>query len=175
MELPIHYQVILGLNHKQVSICMWIQIWWHNTTLRKLYSVGCGVASIWVLKHNIYAWRRSALSLKWVKWVGCTNHNLTQHDTSEKPSESPTTTTVTVRPSISGWGCIYMIASRSSTFWITLYMHDKEVLWVWGGWGAPIITLHMLQVIVQDKRQSPTASETGRKSNIMLGLHPYDH
>ena len=95
------------------------------------------------------------MSLKWVKWVWCTNHNLTQHDTSEKPSESPTTTTVTVRPSISGWGCIHMIASRSSTCWITLFMHDKEVLWVWGGWGALIITLHMLQVIVQDNHLMP--------------------
>ena len=31
-------------------------------------------------------------------WMGCLNHNLT-HTTSEKPRESPTTTTVTVRPS----------------------------------------------------------------------------
>jgi len=114
--------------------------------------------------HSRRCWNTTYMpegNLLWVwsgssgKWVGCTNHNLTQHDTSEKPSESHTTTTVTVRPSISGWGCIYMIASRSSTFWITLYMHDKEVLWVWGGWGAPIITLHMLQVIVQDNHLLP--------------------
>ena len=36
-----------------------------------------------------------------MKWMGCPHHNL-QHDTSEKPRESPTSycaTTVTVRPS----------------------------------------------------------------------------
>jgi hypothetical protein len=29
--------------------------------------------------------------------VGCSNHNL-KHDTSQKPSESPTTATVTLKP-----------------------------------------------------------------------------
>jgi len=32
-----------------------------------------------------------------MKWMGCPHHNL-WHDPSEKPRESPTATTVTVRP-----------------------------------------------------------------------------
>ena len=42
------------------------------------------------------------------------------HDPSETPSDSPTsatfysTVTLTLRPSISGWGCILMIYSSSS-------------------------------------------------------------
>ena len=42
------------------------------------------------------------------------------HDPSETPSDSPTPTsasfysTVTLRPTISGWGCILMIYSSSS-------------------------------------------------------------
>ena len=54
---------------------------------------------------------------------------------------------VTVRPSISGWGCIHMIASRSSTCcWISLYMHDEDLLWLWRWWGVSIITYSMIQV-----------------------------
>ena len=34
-----------------------------------------------------------------MKWVGCPNHNIQQH-LSEKPSDLPTTATVTVSPSI---------------------------------------------------------------------------
>jgi len=48
-----------------------------------------------VLKHFIYVWSRSDMSMKWMR---CPSHN-PQHATSEKPSESPTT-----RPSIRGSG-----------------------------------------------------------------------
>ena len=45
-----------------------------------------------------------------MKWVGCLNHNL-QHDTSEKPKESPTsdsnsTSLPELRADISVGGCI---------------------------------------------------------------------
>jgi len=47
--------------------------------------------------------------------VGCLNHNL-QHDTSQNPSESPTTTTTfhfdCEAHHISGWGCILMTTSH---------------------------------------------------------------
>ena len=40
-----------------------------------------------LLKHFIYVWSRSDMSMKWMR---CPSHN-PQHATSEKPSESPTT------------------------------------------------------------------------------------
>ena len=76
-----------------------------------------------------------------MKWVGCLNHNLT-HATSEKPRESPTTTTVTY---ISGWHCILTPTNHSMRCWNTLYIYEIDLVWVWTGWGASIITYSMMQ------------------------------
>ena len=84
----------------------------------------------------IYMTRRPDMSMK---WVGCLNpHNLTQHATSVEPTHSPaaTATTVTVRPSISCWGCILMTTSCSRRCWNTLhYIYvwsrpDISIKWV---------------------------------------------
>ena len=45
----------------------------------------------------------------------------------------------TLREQISGWGCILMTNSHSSRGWNTLYMYEIDMLWVWRGWGVPII------------------------------------
>ena len=48
------------------------------------------------------------------KWMGYLNHNL-QHDTSLKPTHSPSTAAIkTVVPNISDWGCIPMTTSHIS-------------------------------------------------------------
>ena len=62
-----------------------------------------------------------------MNWVGCLNHNLT-HDTSEKPSELPTTTSPPLQRAhirlemhpydhfkehISGWKCTLMTTGHS--------------------------------------------------------------
>ena len=61
-----------------------------------------------------------------MNWAGCLNHNM-HHNPSEKPRESPTTA-CTVRPSISGWGCILMTASRSRRCGNTLYVNEKDLM-----------------------------------------------
>ena len=84
------------------------------------------------------------LTWVWSGW-GVQNHNL-QHITSKKQIESPTTTTETVRPIIhqvgvaSSWPLSTVEAAE------TLYMYDEDLLWVWSGWGAPIISYSTLQV-----------------------------
>ena len=79
-----------------------------------------------------------------MKWVGCSYHNR-HHAASESPRESPSAT-LSVSQSISGWVCILMTTSRSRGCWKTLYMYAEDMLWVWSGWGAAIITDIMLQV-----------------------------
>jgi hypothetical protein len=63
-------------------------------------------------------------------WIWGLNHDL-QHITSQNPSECPTSTTGTVRPSISVWGCILMTTSQSEWCWNTLFMYKEDLLWVW--------------------------------------------
>ena len=69
----------------------------------------------------------------------------------------------------SGWGCILMTTGSSRRCWNTLYMHDKDLLWVWTGDGASIITYSMRN---QVNHLLPThhSHRTNR-----LGLDPYDH
>jgi hypothetical protein len=83
-----------------------------------------------------------------MKCMGCLNHIL-QHDTSPNPSESPTTTTENVKPSISAWGGICMSTGRNRRCWNTLYMYEVDLLWVWSGWVASIITYSMIQVKIR--------------------------
>jgi len=78
-----------------------------------------------------------------MKWVGSLNHNL-QHAASERPSESPLLLRDTKH--ISGWGCVHMTTSHSGRCWNAWYMYDIDLIWVWSGWGASIITYSMLQV-----------------------------
>ena len=80
-----------------------------------------------VLKVFIYVWQRSDMSMKWVR---CSYHNL-QYIASEKPRELPTST-LTVRPSISGWGCILMTTATvegAETHYICMrkICHEYEV------------------------------------------------
>jgi hypothetical protein len=51
---------------------------------------------------------------------------------------------------ISGWNCVCMTTSHSSRCWNTIYMYEEEMLWVWCGWGASIITYSMIQVTDQE-------------------------
>ena len=40
----------------------------------------------------------------------------------------------------SGWGCILMIAGHSGGCWNTVYMYNKDLVWVWSDLGVSIIT-----------------------------------
>jgi hypothetical protein len=41
----------------------------------------------------------------------------------------------------------HMTTSHNSRRWNTLYMNEVNLLWVWSGWGALIITYSILQVM----------------------------
>jgi hypothetical protein len=86
----------------------------------------------------IYIWTRPVMSMM---WMGCLNHNL-QLNPSETPSESPT--------AISRWVCILMTTGCSSRCWNALYIYELDLLWVWTGWGASIITCIIIQVRNQE-------------------------
>ena len=90
-----------------------------------------------------------------MKWVGCINHNL-QHDTSEKPSETPTSAmwlwnqvdiSVGLHDPNEHWPLATVAGAE--THYIC-----SNLLWVWSGWGASIITYRMIQC------QNPTQSLT---------------
>jgi hypothetical protein len=51
---------------------------------------------------------------------------------------------------ISGWGCILMTTSRSSWCWNTWHVYKLDLLWVWSGWDASIMTYSIIQVRNQE-------------------------
>ena len=59
-------------------------------------------------------------------WVGCLNQNL--HIIQVRLQVNRLPLPVTVRPSISGWGCILMTASRSRRCRNTLYVNGKDLM-----------------------------------------------
>jgi hypothetical protein len=102
-----------------------------------------------------------------MKCMRCLNHNL-QHDTSENPSESPTSTTLCETKHISGWGYILMTCRQSSRCWNTSYMYEADLLRVWSEWGASIITYSMIQVRNQENLLLPHL--TVRPSIYQVGV-----
>jgi len=91
----------------------------------------------------LYIWTWSYVSINWVE---CLNYNL-QHDTSNFLllwHESH-------HISVSGRECILLITtSRCSRWWNALYIYELDLLWVWTGWGASIITYIIIQVRNQE-------------------------
>jgi hypothetical protein len=100
-----------------------------------------------VQKHFTHVRIRADMSMK---WVGGSNHNL-QHDTSQKPSEFPTTATAICEPRHNQvrYESIHIAASHSRRSYAS-YLYDKDLIWVRNGWGASIITYSTLQVRNQD-------------------------
>jgi hypothetical protein len=98
-----------------------------------------------MLKHMTYVWSRPAMSMK---WVGCLNHNL-QHATLVHVRYQVNLLLLPLwceTKHISGWGFVLMTTSHSGRCWNKLYMYEVDLIWVWSGWGASIITYSMLQV-----------------------------
>ena len=91
----------------------------------------------------LYIWTWSYVSMNWVE---CLNYNL-QHDTSNFLllwHESH-------HISVSGLECILLITtSRCSRWWNALYIYELDLLWVWTGRGASIITYIIIQVRNQE-------------------------
>jgi hypothetical protein len=81
-----------------------------------------------------------------MNWIWCPNHNL-QHIACEKPSESPT---ALLPPwgETKRWGGICMATNNSRRCWNTLYMYEADLLWVWFGWAASIITYNMIHLML---------------------------
>ena len=81
-----------------------------------------------------------------MNWIWCPNHNL-QHIACEKPSESPT---ALLPPwgETKRWGGICMATNNSRRCWNTLYMYEADLLWVWFGWVASIITYNMIHLML---------------------------
>jgi hypothetical protein len=118
-----------------------------------------------------------------VKRLGCLNHIL-QHTTHCKWEtkrisyfrSSLPLCAFTVKPSIyqveviSFWPLATIEGAESH------YMHDEDMLWVWSGWGASIIT-HNLQHDTSEKpSETPTfAMWMWNKADISVGLHPNEH
>ena len=73
---------------------------------------------------------------------------------------------------ISGQGCVHMAASHSSSCWNSLYMYEANLLWVWSGYGAAIITYICCK---KKQRESPiTTTETVSQAYyIRPGMRPY--
>ena len=61
-----------------------------------------------------------------MNWVGCLNHNM-QHDTSQKPSESPTAT-LTVNPSINHAGVAPLQPLAAVAGAETHYIYELDLL-----------------------------------------------
>ena len=61
----------------------------------------------------------------------------------------------TVRPSIIRLGLHPYDTIHSRQRWNTLYMYEVDLIWVWGGWGATIITYIMIQVRNQENLLLP--------------------
>ena len=68
----------------------------------------------------------------------------------------PPLCSVSARPSIY---CIHMTTGHytidNRRCWNTLYMYEEDLLWVWSGWGASIITHSMTQVRNQENLLLP--------------------
>ena len=87
-----------------------------------------------MLKHIIYIWSRSAMS---IKWVGSPTHNLTaciEHNLLLLVSNTNTISYYCwfyqSHEQISVWGCILMTASQRRRCWNTLYTYEVDLLWV---------------------------------------------
>jgi hypothetical protein len=71
---------------------------------------------------------------------------------------------------ISGWGCMLMTTGHCSRCWNTLYMNEVDLLWVWTGWGASIITFHNLQHDASKKpSELPTTSTLPLQEQYQAG------
>ena len=62
-----------------------------------------------------------------------------------------------------------MTTSRSRKWWNTLYMTDVDLIRVWRGWGAPMISQSMTQVTIE----SPTATYAQIHVNNWLDIQPW--
>ena len=89
-----------------------------------------------MLKHIIYIWSRSAMSIK-IKWVGSPTHNLTaciEHNLLLLVSNTNTISYYCwfyqSHEQISVWGCILLTASQRRRCWNTLYTYEVDLLWI---------------------------------------------
>jgi hypothetical protein len=69
--------------------------------------------------------------------------------TKRDPPTTPRRSILRSQRQISECGGILMTSSRCSRCWIALFMYKEDLLWVWSGWGASIITYSILQVRTQ--------------------------
>jgi hypothetical protein len=135
----------------------------------------CGVASLW----SLAAVEGTETHYIYMKMIWHEYEVYAVPDPSETP-DSPTAATFYfycdfetkhISTTLSDWGCILMTISSSSRWWNTLYIYDKELIWVW----SVIITYHTAWSKSDQEILLLLPLRLWYQVDIRLGLHPYDH
>ena len=123
---------------------LWSSVRFTNLIRVQLDHYGCShKTAIDMLKHIIYVWRRSDMSVKCIVGCGVT----WSHPTAWYKSESKTISYChdCETNHISSWGCILMTTGHNRWCWNALYTYDEDLLWAWSEWGVSIIIYSMMQ------------------------------